>query len=420
MHTGCGAMGWQANTCFLILGGRAARSFAVGVLVVALPLSVKAHGLSASAANAVLSAGLAGATVQTLAVGHMAGGRRFVLLTGLTLSMAVASAAMACASQFWLLLAVALVGGLCLQPNIAAQVPLEQASLAAAASNTDDRTRLFGWYNALSSGAISLGTLATSIPVPAVLLGRNSENWLLAGEAAPLQLAGVAVILFLAAASYVAGTCRTTPAQKDEALIDAPKQDLPLSRCPHRQRILLLAGLFAVDSWGGGICMNAALTYWLSVKYSREAEIGILYFACNLLGVGSYAVAVWLSKRIGLLNTMVFTHLPANFTLLITPFMPSRGLVYALFLLRASLSQMDVPARDTYMTTVVGPEERVACTSMINTGRSLACVLGPATGAWLWWYGGPAAPLVVSGAVKACYDLALFFVFRSVDAADDA
>lgn len=406
----------QAHAGWLILGGRAARSFAVGVMVVALPLSVKAHGLSASSVNAMLSAGLAGATVQTLFVGRIACGSRLTLLAWLTAAMAFAVMVVACASELWLLLIASLLGGLCLQPNIAAQVPLEQASLAAVANNQNDRTKLFGWYNALSTGAISLGTFATSIPMPCVLVGHDSDSKLVhAGETALLQLVGVAVILFIATAGYVISNGVRTPLPTEEVLIDTPTADLPLEQCKHRRRILLLASIFAVDSWGGGICMNAALTYWLSLEYRREGEIGILFSVCNILGVGSLAVAVWLSKRIGLLNTMVFTHLPANLALILTPFMPSRVFVYAFFLLRACFSQMDVPARDSYITTVVDAEERVACASTINTARSLACIFGPATGAWLWWFAGPAAPLVVSGTVKATYDLALFAVFRSVD-----
>lgn len=406
------------RTRLVIFSGRVARSFGIGVLNVALPLSLKDRGLGTSEVFAVLSAGLAGATLQTAVVGQCGcGGRRLALLAVLTGAMAASAAALIVVRDAHLLMLLALLGGLCMQPNIAAQVPLEQASLADSTKNKDERSEVFGWYNGLSSAALSLGSLASGLPIPGAPVDKDE----VAAFAAPFQICGVSAVLLVMSTVYAAqalGEARQESLEGKDGLL--PQKDLPLAQCRHARRIVSLASIFAFDAWAGGIALQGVLTYWLATQFNaQESEIGILFAVCSVLGTASYTVAVWLGKRIGLINTMVFTHLPANVTLILTPFMPNIQLVYALFLIRASLSQMDVPARDVFMMSVVGKEERLACSSSVNIVRSLACVLGPLTGAWLWQTYGPAAPLIVCGSVKCAYDLSLLAIFRSMQPVDE-
>lgn len=193
--------------------------------------------------------------------------------------------------------------------------------------------------------------------------------------------------------------------------------DLILTQCRHHQRIVGLACLFAVDSFAGGMIMNAVLIHWMVLKFSMsEHMLGMLFAASSVITTPSLWVAAWLGNRIGLINTMVFTHIPSNLVCCALPILPNMESVSLAVLVRGLLSQMDVPARDAFMASVVDPEERVACNSFIASARGMACIAGPPAAALLWATCGPGSPLVVAGILKCMYDLTLFFTFRAVHA----
>jgi MFS family permease len=177
--------------------------------------------------------------------------------------------------------------------------------------------------------------------------------------------------------------------------------------------VVKLAALFSVDAFAGGLVVNSLLALWLFERFGLSlASVGVLFFWTSLLGALSQLAAPWVAKRIGLLNTMVFTHIPANLFLILAAFAPSLSLALSLLLLRAALSQMDVPTRSAYVMAVVTPPERAAAASFTAVPRSLAAALSPSLGGALFAAGWLAAPLVACGCLKIAYDLALWHAFR--------
>jgi predicted MFS family arabinose efflux permease len=184
---------------------------------------------------------------------------------------------------------------------------------------------------------------------------------------------------------------------------------------PSRSTVWKLAGLFSVDSFAGGLMINALLALWLFERFDLSlTAAGAFFFWTGLLSAVSQLAAAPLARRIGLVNTMVFTHLPANFCLIAAAFAPTLEVALALLLLRSALSQMDVPARSAYVMSVVTPAERPAAASFTAVPRSLASSLGPSITGALFAAGAMAAPLVLCGALKSIYDLALLAMFRNV------
>jgi len=176
-----------------------------------------------------------------------------------------------------------------------------------------------------------------------------------------------------------------------------------------------LAGLFAVDSFGGGFVVNLFIVFWFGRKFGASTEtMGVVFFAAGLLQSASSIAAGWLANRIGLLNTMVFTHLPSNVLLILIPFMPSLTLAIAMLLARFAISQMDVPARQAYVVALVDPAERTAAAAYTNTARYVVRPAGPALGGYLMQKVALGAPFVAAGALKIVYDLVLLATFRRV------
>ena len=183
-----------------------------------------------------------------------------------------------------------------------------------------------------------------------------------------------------------------------------------------RKIIVRLAALFGLDSLGGGLLSGALLAYWFFRRFgAAEESLAPLFFTVRLANAGSYLVAAWLSKRIGLLNTMVFTHIPANVLLVLVPLMPSLRLAIVVWLLRATISQMDVPTRQSYVLAVVDPDERSAAGGVTNVERSVGSAFAPALASPLLvspaWH---ALPFLLAGTLKILYDLALWRAFRSL------
>jgi len=184
---------------------------------------------------------------------------------------------------------------------------------------------------------------------------------------------------------------------------------------PSRRRVYGLAALFSVDAFGGGLVVNALLALWLYERFGLSVSTtGAIFFATKLCSALSYFLAVPLARRFGLVNTMVFTHLPANIFLALTAFAPSIEVAFLLLILRGLLSEMDVPTRSSYVMAVVRPEERPAAASVTAVPRSLAAALGPLLSGWLFTLSPFGWPLVIAGALKAAYDLTLLWQFSKV------
>jgi MFS family permease len=271
---------------------------------------------------------------------------------------------------------------------------LEQAMLPEAAAGSSP-TRLFGTYNTVATIAGSLGALAAGGPT---LLETGSDRWLLG-----YPIAALAAILVALGLSSVVEVDRRV-GTRGSTLVHS------------RGIVRRLSGLFALDSFGSGFAVQTFIAYWFARKFDTSAEtLGVLFFAVGILQALSFQAAVRLAERIGLLRTMVFTHLPSNLLLAAIAFAPSQTVAIALLLGRFALSQMDVPTRQAYVVAVVDPAERTAAAAYTNTARYLTRPIGPLIA-------GPlvqtalGAPFVIAGALKSAYDLGLYAIFRGTPA----
>jgi len=390
-----------------VLAARAVRGFADGFVSVALASHLEHLGFSAFEIGAIVTATLLGSAALTLGVGLMA--QRFaprrVLLASAALMLAT-GLGFALVSDFWPLLIVAFAGTL--NPtsgDVSVFVPTEQAVLAGEVEPTH-RTALFARYSLAGALLGAFGALASGAPA---LAARAFDIELEAALRAGFVLYGLAA---LAIAAIYHGLHRARPPQERA-------DRTPLRRS--RSIVLRLTGLFALDSFGGGFAVDSLLALWLFRRFDLSLELaGSVFFAARLLSAFSQLASPRLAARFGLIETMVFTHLPANVFLVLAALMPSAPAAVAFLLLRTALSQMDVPARQSYVMAMVPPEERAAAASVTNVPRSLATAVSPLVAGALLEMSTFGWPLIAGGACKIAYDLLLLASFRRVRPLDDA
>jgi predicted MFS family arabinose efflux permease len=382
----------------IIFAIQSLRAFGYGFASVVLGSSLADGGLSDGQVGLVFAAILAGNALVSIAIG-LAGdriGRRraYVLLLFV---MSAAGVAYALSDSVVVLVLVALTGTLSTDANESGPLTsLEQAMLGGAPPEV--RARVFGRYNAIAYLAGAVGALAGG--GPALIRERipnlpTDQRWLL--------------VLTVAGAACVALTRRLSPA------IDrrAGRVTAPLHRS--RAEVSRLAALFGLDAFAGGFVVSTFLVFWFGRRFGASAELmGLALFCSGLLQALSSIASGWLATRIGLLPTMVFTHLPSNVLLILIPVMPTLGSAIAMLLLRSTLSQMDVPARQAYVTALVDPEERTAAAAFTNTARYVARPFGAAGAGLLMQSVAVGAPFVVAGVLKSLYDVLVFARFRRV------
>ena len=380
-----------------ILLGRALRSFADGFIAVVLPAYLLALGMGQVEVGFISTATLLGSAFMTLAVGRW--GNRFsirrLLLTAAVV-MAATGVAFAGFSAFWPLLVVAFFGTLNPSSGDASVfMPLDHTMLATAS----DRTSVFARYSFLGSIAGALGALCSGLP-----------EWL-GGRVTMVEGLRLMFLLYAAAGVAVWLLYRHLP----EAHADEPRSAVPLG--PSRGIVWRMAALFSIDSFAGGLVLNSLLALWLFERFGMTlATAGAFFFWTGLLSAFSQLVAGPLARRIGMINTMVFTHIPSSLCLIGAALSSSFEVTLALLLARSLLSQMDVPARGAFVMSVVTPAERPAAASFTAVPRSLAAAVSPSITGVLFATGAMAAPLVACGVLKIAYDLALFAAFRRVEA----
>ena len=389
------------RTARTLIAGRAMRGFVDGSVAVLLPAYLLALGHSSLAVGVIGTVTLLGSALATLAVGawgHHAAPR--TLLLAAALLMAATGVGFAGFSAFAPLLVVAFVGTL--NPgagDVSVFLPLEHARLAGLAHNSAERTTLFARYSLAGSLSAAFGALA--VGVPAWLAPRLGWAMVDALRAMFVFYAAIGVVIWL--------LYRRLPTAAAGAALAAAPSELG----PSRRIVVKLAALFAIDSFAGGLVLNSLVSLWLMQRFGLTlASAGAFFFWSGLLSAASQLVAPWLARRIGLLNTMVFTHIPANLCLIAAALAPSLPLALALLLLRALLSQMDVPTRTAYVMSVVTPPERAAAASFTTVPRSLAAAASPALAGALFSAGWLAAPLLLCGVLKIGYDLTLWRACR--------
>jgi predicted MFS family arabinose efflux permease len=378
-----------------ILCVQALRAFAYGLGSVLIGVTLEREGLSGVVVGVVLGSLLAGSAIVSVLLARYGDylGRRRVYLALLAV-MGVAGAVFALTAWPPALVLAALTGTV--STDVVESGPLTSLEQAMLADVPGDTTRLFGAYNSVATLSGSLGALAAGGPT---LLDAGPQRLLLAYPV-------VAVLALLVAS-------RLSLAVERE---DGPR-DLPSL---HRSRgvVRRLSALFALDSFGGGFVVHAFLAYWLSRRFDASPELlGTVFFAVGILQALSFQASVRLARRIGLLRTMVFTHLPSNLLLAAVALAPSLEVAIALLLARFALSQMDVPARQAYVVAVVDPSERTAAAAYTNAARYAVRPVAPlVAGALLGSALG--APFVIAGTLKSAYDLGLYALFRRVPLPD--
>ena len=382
-----------------VLMARALRAFADGFIAVVLPVYLLALGHGQLEVGIISTATLFGSAFTTLAVGRW--GHRFSirrLLLVASAAMAVTGCAFAGLSSLWPLLIVAFVGTLNPSSGDATVfLPLDHTMLATTAAEA--RTTVFARYSFIGSVFAAIGALASGTPE-----WLASHGWSMLGALRFMFLVYAAVAIVV----WVLYLGLPDPhAQQDRPAV-------PLG--PSRGIVWRLAALFSVDSFAGGLILNSLLALWLFQRFGMSlAAAGAFFFWTGLLAATSQLLAAPLARRIGLINTMVFTHIPSSLCLIGAAFAPTLPLALTFLLVRSALSQMDVPARSAFVMSVVTPAERPAAASFTAVPRSLAAAVSPSITGAFFAAGAMATPLVACGVLKIAYDLALFAAFRRVE-----
>jgi MFS family permease len=394
----------------LLFVTRVLRMFGYGSLAVVLVLYLAALGLDAVTIGIILTLTLVGDTLVSLWLTTSADrlGRRRVLIGG-SLLMVIAGVAFALTSWVPLLILAATIGVISPSGNeVGPFLAVEQAALSEA---TPDRRRTptFAWYNLVGYLATATGALAAGLATQ-VLLGGG----LAAVDAYRVIVIGYAAIgLAMAAVFAMVGPGVEALRADTAAVDDGIRRRLGLGRS--KGIVLRLSLLFSLDAFGGGFVPQSLMAYWFHLRFGVEpAVLGGIFFGANILAAVSSLSAARIAERIGLINTMVFTHLPSNILLILVPIMPSLPLAIVCLLLRYSLSQMDVPTRQSYVISVVEPDERSAAAGVTGIARTTGAAISPALSAPLVASAGLASvPFFLAGGLKIVYDLLLYRAFRS-------
>ena len=397
---------------WLLFASRFIRLFAYGALSVVLVFYLVGLGLSESETGLLLTLTLAGDTLVSLFLTTQADriGRKRMLLAGAALMIA-AGLAFAFTTQFILLVIAGTIGVISPSGNeVGPFLPIEQAALSQVVPDRD-RTDVFAWYQFAGALATAVGALVAGAVTQA--LQRTATSPVASYRAIVILYAcagGALGALFL----LITPAAEAGPRTKSRArLTFAGLAGIEQSR----SIVLRLSALFALDSFGGGFVIQSLAAYWFYLRFGVEPRtLGALFFGANVLAGLSALVASRIANRIGLVNTMVVTHLPSNILLIMVPLMPTLPLAAAVLLARFSISQMDVPTRQSYTMAVVAPDERSAAAGITGVARTLGASISPMIAGYFFAH--PSlidAPFYVAGVLKIAYDLLLFRAFRETE-----
>jgi len=384
-----------------IYAARAIRDFGDGFAAVLLPVYLAAIGLGPLEIGVVATVALLGSALFTLGIGYLAVQTdRRVLLVAASGLMFATGLVFAQSSTYALVLLAAFFGTI--NPSsgsVSIFVPLEHAVLSRSVTDRD-RTKSFARYSLLGALAAAVGALAATSPDFLMAVGMS-------------RLVALRAMFVLYAVLGVAGGLiyvRIPTGPRTSS------QNRPVAALgPSRLIVYKLAALFSIDAFAGGFAVQSLIALWLFSKFGLSlSTAGVFFFWSGVLSAASFPVAAWLSSRIGLVNTMVFTHIPSSICLILAALVPNLYASLAFLLLRAALSQMDVPTRSSYVMAVVTPPERPAAASVTSIPRSLAAAASPAIAGALFAAGFEAWPLVICGVLKILYDLALLSAFRHI------
>lgn len=394
---------------YLLIAARALRLFAFGFLSVLFALYLAALGFSAVQIGILFTTALAGGAVTTVLVSHAAdrwGRKRWLIASAL--AMTVAGAALAFSDDFIVLLLFSAFG--VLSPTgheVGPFLALEQAALSQTLPDPG-KTRPYAWYNLAGTLAVAVGALLAGV-VPSRLEATGMSP--LDAQRAMIwafAFTGLVLALVFAALSPAVELAMPKPAA-------TPAVEAKAGLYRSRSLVLRLTAFFGVDALAGGLVVQSLVAFWFNRRFGVGPEVlGPIFFGTNLLSAISYLIAARIADRIGLLNTMVFTHLPSNVLLALVPFMPTWPLAALLLLLRHLLSQMDVPTRQAYTMVLVAPEERAAAAGLTSAVRPAASSVAPVISGLALQSAAMGLPFILAGGLKVAYDLALWATFRKV------
>lgn len=385
----------------ILLFTRGARAFVDGIAYVMLPAFLLALGFSSFKVGAVVTASLLGSALLTLFTGVWA--HRFPpvqLLRAASWIMIATGIAFGLSTSFVVLLTLAAIGTM--NPSagdVSPFLPLEQSLLSSSVTDAD-RTKMFASYNLVGSLVGSLGALCSGLPIAIATLLNESEQ---TGRRASFILYGLMGLVELLAYRRLTPTAHVESTHTAAGLTES------------RAIVYKLAALFSLDSFGGGFAGQAIFALWVYNKYDLSTQtLGVVFFVVGVISAFSSLLAVRVAASIGLVRTMVFTHIPASVLLVFVALSPNVWLAMAFFIARSLLSQMDVPVRTSYVMAVVSPSERAAAASITNVPRSLASALPPLAAGWMLGQSNFAWPLLICATAKITYDLLLLWMFRDV------
>jgi len=398
----------------LLFTTRILRIFAYGLVSITLALYLHALGFGERTVGLLFSLALFGDIVISLWITTSAdrSGRRRMLVLGAGL-IVLAGGVLSSTSSLALIAVAAVIG--IVSPNggeIGPFISIEQSALSQIVGDSR-RTSVFAWYSLAGSFAAAIGALAGGVLVQGLRGAGYAE---LASFRAVLYLyAGIGVVLGLL-------FTRLSPAIEAPPRAVAPTMNSRFGLHRSKKTVFKLSGLFALDAFGGGFVIQGLLVYWFHLRFAVEpAALGGIFFGANLLAGISALLADRIAARIGLIRTMVFTHIPSNLLLMLVPLMPSLTAAVGLLLVRASISQMDVPTRQSYTMAVVDPDERSAASGVTTIARSVGALLSPSiSGALLAVPVLMSAPFFFAGTLKIAYDLLLYRAFKGQQPPEEA
>lgn len=393
----------------LLFVTRLVRLFAYGFLAVVLVLYLAQIGLSEASIGLLLTLTLIGDTVISLWLTTRADrfGRRRTLIAG-TLLMMFAAILFANTQEFVLLLIAATIGVISPSGNeVGPFLSVEQAALSQIVPDRE-RTHVFGWYNLVGSFATAAGALCGGLLAQVLqnsgITPANSYRAIVIGY-------GVLGLLMLLIFTRLSPRVEAHPSP----LTPLPQARGTLGLHQSRRVVFKLSALFSLDAFAGGFVVSSFVAYWFNVRFGAEpGALGAIFFAANILAGVSALLAARLAKRYGLINTMVFTHIPSNILLILVPLMPTLPLAVLMLLLRFSISQMDVPTRQSYTMAVVDPGERSAAAGVTGVARTTGAAISPSiTGALLSYPALLNMPFYLAGSLKIVYDVLLYRNFKA-------
>ncbi len=383
-----------------VLAARSIRAFADGFVALLLPIYLLELGFGTFAIGSIITCTLIGSALLTLSIGQLAHrfSRRAMLRSACWLMIAT-GILFALSTQYWPIVIVAFIGTI--NPtagDVSLFLPLEQTVLAQSVEPAQ-RTALFARYSLVGTLCGGIGVLAASAPE------WINHRW---------GINHLGAMQWMFALYGLLGLGALTCYRRLSGAVEAPTAT-PVALGPSKRIVYKLMALFAIDSFGSGFFVKSMLALWLYQRFGLSVSTAAAIFFWSSIGSAiSFLIAVPTAKRFGLVNTMVFTHLPANFCLIMLPFAPNLPVAIALLLARSLLQSMDVPTRTSYVMAVVTPEERPAAASATAVPRSLAAAISPLFAGYLFALSTFGWPLIIGGVLKVAYDILLLVQFRRV------